>query len=290
MNIIRAPLKRRTVIGLLLAVLLGPTVRSVAAAEIDSSHLQALGEVAYHDWRSPSLGRRFHVFVDLPENYANSDEPYPAVYLLDGGNSFPLVSALQHYLRFGDEAPPLLLVGISYGADTFREGNWRQTDFTAEAEEPGFWGGAGAFQSALAGELIPLIEAHYRADPRRRILFGHSLGGQFVLYSSLTRPELFFGHIASNPVLSRNLDFFLDYRGPGEAPARATRLFVAMAEFERDELRPATQAWRRHWEQVSCPPWRWTFRILPGQSHLSAVPESFRHGIDWLLAAGHAPP
>jgi predicted alpha/beta superfamily hydrolase len=39
------------------------------------------------------------------------------------------------------------------------------------------------------------------------------LGGQFVLYTALTRPDLFWGHIASNPALHRNLPFYPENHG-----------------------------------------------------------------------------
>ncbi len=201
-------------------LLLFMTLVSLATASmadvIDTRLLQSLGEVKYHELKSEQLGRSFHIFVDLPEDYLDSTQNYPTVYLLDGGNTFPLMAAYHHYLRFGDEAPAAILVGVSYGADTFEEGNWRSTDFTAASGEREFWGGAGVFQAVLQDELLPLIEGNYRADPARRIIFGHSLGGQFVLFNALTKPELFFGHIASNPALHRNLPFFLSWHGDGE--------------------------------------------------------------------------
>jgi predicted alpha/beta superfamily hydrolase len=42
------------------------------------------------------------------------------------------------------------------------------------------------FLAFLKSELIPLIEANYRADPARRILGGHSFGGLFTLYAMFT--------------------------------------------------------------------------------------------------------
>ena len=118
---------------LLITVLLLSTLIS-RADSLDAGLLQSLGEVKYHELKSAQLGRPFHIFVDLPEDYQVSEQSYPTVYLLDGGNTFPLMSAYHHYLRFGDEAPAVILVGISYGADTFKEGNWRSTDYTAPSE------------------------------------------------------------------------------------------------------------------------------------------------------------
>ena len=166
----------------------------------------------------------------------------------------------------------------------------RQTDFTAPAEEREFWGGAGAFQQMLAEELLPLVESRYRADTSRRILFGHSLGGQFVLYSALTRPDLFSGHIASSPVLHLNLPFFRKGRGGGDAPGPVTRLFVSSGELEANRFRRPVEAWSGHWQSQECLPWHLKVRTLHGQTHFSATPEAFRQGLDWLFTGQAALP
>lgn len=254
------------------------------AENLDTQLLQSLGEVKYHELRPAKLERSFHIFVDLPENYHDEGRSYPTVYLLDGGNTFPLITAHHHYLRFGDEAPEAILVGISYGADTFEEGNWRSTDYTAPSDERDFWGGAAVFQSVLQDELIPLIESVYRADPSQRILFGQSLGGQFVLFNALTKPQLFFGHIASNPALHRNLPFFLTWHGGGDVTVPVSKVFVSSGEFDDQRFREPAAKWINHWQAVNPKPWVLETRVLAGQTHLSATPEAFRQGLTWLFS------
>ena len=251
--------------------------------KLDSQLLQSLGEVKYHELKSTKLGRSFHIFVDLPEDYREEGEKYPTIYLLDGGNTFPLMAAHHHYLRFGDEAPAAILVGISYGADTFKEGNWRSTDYTAPSEELDFWGGAAVFQDVLKDELMPLIESSYRSDPGQRVLFGHSLGGQFVLFNALTKPELFFGHIASNPALHRNLPFFLSWHGEEGGVKPASKVFVSSGELDDPRFLEPALKWVKHWQSVKPGPWVLETRILAGQTHLSATPEAFRQGMAWLF-------
>jgi predicted alpha/beta superfamily hydrolase len=268
---------------LLLFTLLSLTVTS-SAENLNSQLLQSLGDVKYHELKSSKLGRSFHIFVDLPENYHNNGENYPTVYLLDGGNTFPLMAAYHHYLRFGDEVPAVILVGISYGADTFKEGNWRSTDYTAPSKERDFWGGASVFQAVLQEELMPMIEGSYRSDPEQRILFGHSLGGQFVLFNALSRPGLFSVHIASNPALHRNLPFFLGWHGEKEFTHPRSRLFVSSGEYEDPVFREPALEWMEHWQSAATRPWILETRTLAGQSHLSAVPEAYRQGIEWSFS------
>lgn len=270
--------------ALLLTLLLAICGGAPAADPADLSFLQGLGETRYHRLESDSLGRPLHIHVRVPEATGGSAGALPAVYLLDGGLNFPLLSAYYHYLRIGEELPELILVGISYGSDRFDEGNYRASDFTAPASDREWWGGAPRFQAMLERELLPWVEAQFPADPRRRILFGQSLGGQFVLYSALTRPTLFWGHLASNPALHRNVDFFLAWRGAGEAPADATRLFVSVGEFDEARFREPATRWIGHWSRQAVRPFELETRTLPGQTHLSAAPEAFRQGLSWLFA------
>jgi predicted alpha/beta superfamily hydrolase len=270
----------------LLFLSLGLSLPARGAEPADLRYLQGLGDTRYHRLDSATLERPLHVYVRVPE--ADPDAPgrrYPVVYLLDGGTFFPLLSAYYHALRWGEELPELVLVGISYGSDRFEGGNYRASDFTAPAADREWWGGAPKFQQALADELLPLIESTYPADPARRVLLGQSLGGQFVLYSALTRPDLFFGHVASNPALHRNLDEFLAWRGAAPMPAAATRLFVIEAEFDDERFRQPALKWIEHWSAAGREkPFRLEVRMLDGHTHLSAVTEAFRLGVPWLFA------
>jgi len=261
----------------------------VLGSNIDPSLLQGLGDVRYHEYESTGLDRTFHVFVRLPEEYDFSEGTLPTVYLLDGGITFPLLSAYYRYLRLGEEVPISILVGIAYGTDDWQQGNKRSTDYTAPSDEREFWGGAGRFQQMLADELLPFIESTYRSDPARRVLFGQSLGGQFVLYTAQTRPDLFWGHIASNPALHRNLDFFLATR-PENATLDRSKLFVAEATGDAEEFLEPRARWIEHWSVVDTPPWELEIRRLDGHSHFSAVPAAFRQGMFWLFAPAEAGP
>lgn len=274
----------KSIFLLLLAILVLPVHVIAQNENLDSNLLQSLGDVKYHELKSTRLERSFHIFVDLPEDYRDSDQSYPTIYLLDGGNTFPLLAAHHHYLRIGNEAPAAILVGISYGADTFKEGNWRSKDFTAPSEERDYWGGAAVFQAMLEDELLPMIEAAYRSDPARRIIFGQSLGGQFVLFNALSKPTLFFGHIASNPALHRNLPFFLKWHGETGSTSPLSRVFVSSGEYDDPVYRGPALEWFKHWQAVSPSPWTLETRTLNGQTHLSATPEAFRQGLEWIFA------
>jgi len=257
------------------------------AADFDASKLEGLGDTRYQLFNSEKLGHPLHIYVRVPESAAEKPRRrYPTVYLLDGGTTYPLLSAYYHYLRLGKEVPELLLVGISYGSDRFKDGNYRASDYTAPAEAHDYWGDAGLFQTVLSEELMPLIEQQYPSDAKQRMVFGHSLGGQFVLYAALTRPELYSGLIASNPALNLNLDFFLKWQGGGEKPSNATRVFVSESELDAPELRGPAMRWIEHWSTPgTTAPFELKVQQPAGESHMSAIPEAFRQGLLWLFPA-----
>ena len=269
---------------LLLTLAICAVLAAKATAQtFDPQYLEGLDNSRYHLIESETVGRQYHLYVRLPDDYASTGSRFPVIYVLDGGSLFPLFASYAGYLESGEEMPDAIIVGISYGAADFAGGNFRGTDYTAPSDERDYYGGAGKFQAFLKNKLIPFVESEYPADPARRVIFGQSLGGQFVLYSAQTEPGLFWGHIASNPALHRNLGFFLETTpdGPGK-----TRLFVASATGDDPEYRIPALAWIEHWTRKQVAQWDLEIRHLDGHSHTSAPPASFRDGLVWMFGSG----
>ena len=257
---------------------------STASSAVETRFMQGLGDTRYQHVDSETLGRRFHIFVMLPDGYEQAPrENYPTIYVLDGGALFPLLAAYYRYLNFGKEIPDTIIVGISYGSATFEDGNYRSTDYTAWSPERDYWGGAAKFQRFLGDELFPFIEGNYRSRADRRVIFGQSIGGQFVLYTALTKPGLFWGHVASNPALHRNLPFFLQQHGKAGKGGERPRLFVGSGSEDDPRFRAPTLEWIEHWSTTSDNPWRLKTMDLEGHTHMSAPPASFRQGMSWLF-------
>ena len=278
---------RQATASLLAAILL---LAPASSWGLDTRLLYGLGDSHYLRVESETIGRDFHIFVMLPDGYERHPEKsYPTVYVLDGGALYPLLVAYYRYLNFGNETPDAIIVGISYGSVTFEGGNYRSADYTAKTDEREYWGGAGNFQKFLRDEMIPSVEHNYRSRPDRRIIFGQSIGGQFVLYTALTEPNLFWGYIASNPALHRNLPFFLQSHGAASAAGEPSRLFVASASKDDPEYRLPALSWIEHWSDKDDAPWQLETMILDGHSHMSAPPASFRQGMRWLFSSQQVP-
>ena len=260
-------------------------VMSSVFAAVDVQFMQGLGDTRYHHIESAAVGRGYHVYVMLPDGYdSTADDTYPTIYILDGGALFPLFAAYYRYLNFGEEIPDSIIVGVSYGSDTFEGGNFRSTDYTAPSDERDYWGGAKKFQSFLSDELIPMIEGNYQSRADRRVIFGQSIGGQFVLYTALTKPNLFWGHVASNPALHRNLPFYLEKHADAEPGHEQSRLFVADGTLNDAEYREPNLQWIDYWSERDDKPWQLKTVDLEGHSHMSAPPASFRQGMYWLFS------
>lgn len=261
---------------ILLFILLAPPAWSG-----DFKSVQGLNDPDVFTLRASALNRPFNILVRLPLGYESAKAPLPTLYLLDGGHTFPMLSAYYQYLAFGEEVPDMIIVGISYGADSFEDGNFRGSDFTARAESRAHYGGAPKFQAFLKNELLPYIENKYRSDPAKRMIFGQSLGGQFVLYTAQTQPTLFWGHIASNPALHRNLDFFL--QNARQDQKTNSLLFVSSGTNDEQQFRVPAVKWMKHWQQAPNKPWQLKTVDLEGHGHFSPAPAAFRGGIRWFF-------
>ena len=249
----------------------------------DFRFLYSLSESKYHEIKYDALDQSYHIYVMLPDTFEKG-KTYPTVYLLDGGITYPLLSSFYNYVRYGEELPPLIIVGISYGTDDWQQGNMRSRDFTASSTEKSFWGGAPEFQKFLTSKLIPFIETNYPSDSDQRIIFGQSLGGQFVLYTAQTKPNLFMGYIASNPALHRNLDFFLETKPKQINTEKLPRLFVSSGSHDDVRFRQPALEWFQFWNGQKSLPWTLKTTTLEGQTHFSAAPTAFHQGLRWIFS------
>ena len=250
------------------------------ASVVSVPGLHGLNDSHHFKLSSEQTGHNYHLVVGLPRDY-DSSQTYPTVYILDGGALYPMLKSYSVYLQHAGDMPPAILVAVSYGTDDWQQGNQRSSDYTAPSAERDYWGGAQKFQAFLEQDVMPLVESKFASDPDKRILFGQSIGGQFVLYSAQTKPMLFWGHIASNAALHRNLPFFLE-TVPKSSKGQSN-LFVASAEFDDKVFREPLLAWMKHWSDVASLPWQLKTVTLKGHNHFSAPPASFRQGMIWLF-------
>ena len=88
------------------AILIFAAAATISGGQaVDIVGLQGLGETRRHVAESAVLDKRLHVLVGLPDGYdASAGERYPTVYILDGGELYPMLRAYSKYLYSGGEA------------------------------------------------------------------------------------------------------------------------------------------------------------------------------------------
>jgi hypothetical protein len=105
--------------------------------------------------------------------------------------------------------PPVIIVGIKNNYWYNINQDSRDRDLLPKhVEGSPLSGGADSFISFLKNELIPYINNKYSVTGTN-ILFGHSYGGMFTIYTFLTQPQIFNSYIASDPALWWNEGYVL---------------------------------------------------------------------------------
>ena len=157
---------------------------AVLTACIDGSKTRkgpgnTVGSVTLATIKSAQTGYVYTLFIYLPESYGMGTTTYPVIYATDGDAAFPPEGRFVNFTKILQRRhSDAILVGIG-GTER------RRKDFVLP--------GAKAYHEFITLELIPFVESRFRADPKRRILSGLSLGGAFVVTSLfLEAPDTLF--------------------------------------------------------------------------------------------------
>ena len=152
----------------------------------------------------------YRIFISCPKE-APPANGYPVIYALDGDAIFnTLAEAARLQTRKPHGYDPVVIVGIGYPSREPFDMKRRCYDFTMPAEAENLpkrpngeeWperGGANVFLDFIETELKPELAGEYPIDPSRQTIFGHSLGGLFVLHALFNRPQSFQTYVAGSP-------------------------------------------------------------------------------------------
>ncbi|MEO7598307.1 MAG: alpha/beta hydrolase-fold protein [Opitutus sp.] len=148
---------------------------------------------------SPQTGNEYHIYVVEPE-VGPTSQATPTLLFMDGDDQFSAGVKAYQELRAEKKLPPLLLVGVGYGASYSKPENRRGRDYTPtqHSDEPTS-GGADAFLTFLTDTLWPELKRRYSISEHARGIAGHSLGSLLVLHALWKIPPFFTHHLASAP-------------------------------------------------------------------------------------------
>jgi uncharacterized protein len=251
---------------------------------------------AVHEIRSDKLGRSYDLYVRTPPEYsseANALRRYPVIYINDAHYTFQTAAGVTlSPMRHGG-VEPAILVAISYakgegGADS----RGRDLTPTPNSSRPDKSGGARAYLTFIKDEVIPFVEAAYRADPARRTLTGQSYGGLFGAFALFEEPGLFADYILTSPSLwyGDGVMFDLEAEFARTHTALPARVFFAIGETETpainggeydmvgDQKRFADQLRARNYEGLTV-----RDEVVEGGTHLTTFPIGLLRGLMWQL-------
>lgn len=147
--------------------------------------------------------RHWRVTLGIPRQRAARDG-FAALYMLDGNAALMEFDA-ELLAKLARGRPPVL-VFVGYDNDLRIDGAQRTGDYTPSAVDDGTGqgargGGAAAFAKVLIEQVQPETRRRARIDRSREALWGHSLGGLFVLNLLYTRGDAFARWFPASPSL-----------------------------------------------------------------------------------------
>lgn len=217
-------------------------------------------------------GRPYRIIVSAPQGPVPAGG-FPVIYVIDGDAWFGTAVEVAR-AREWSRLTPAIIVGVGYPDHYFLDPVRRSYDFTPPGStDPDFegvaLGGADEFLAFLTGMLKPWVAAHHSIDAHRQILFGHSLGGLFVLHAVFTAPQSFDTYVAASPsirfsggIVMKAEPVFLS-----NPACKSVRLLVTLGEFEGRPSPGQIADYRRYYTAHP--------ESIPGQTVDQAIAELF---------------
>jgi predicted alpha/beta superfamily hydrolase len=258
--------------------------------------------------KSKYTNRKYRITISLPYSYIKSDrlvdpfdkplEKWPVVYVTDGNWYSGMITDMVRCMAWCGRITDAIIVGIGYAEnpdpqESWRDmAAWRNSDLVPVRDEgvekyyleefvmrPSPTGGAHKFLNFLQHELIPAIEKEFRADPRKRVLAGHSYGGTFAAFTLFEASNLFDSYIIGSPSLTEG-DSYLFKREELFAKRRkklAAKIYLYVGELDgnlNDVTRFGTLLEGRQYKGLTL-----IRQTLPDEDHCTAIPLGFQAGL-----------
>ncbi|KZN53006.1 hypothetical protein N476_09480 [Pseudoalteromonas luteoviolacea H33] len=160
-----------------------------------------------HSLYSEVLSEQRKIFIRLPKSY-DENKTYPVIIKSDGNFNLSRWDESLIQLAQAGKVEDSIVVAIPnlFWTDSRNRDlvpPFARKDVAIEARPPNenspeIFGRADLFLSFIETEVLPYVEANYKVS-ENRVLTGFSAGGSFVLYTLITKPELFSGYFAFSP-------------------------------------------------------------------------------------------
>jgi predicted alpha/beta superfamily hydrolase len=240
--------------------------------------------------KSSFNNKTYRLYVSLPKTYSNLDTlHYPVLYVLDGKFSFTSFHSIREVLDLGKEIKEIIIVAIADSGET--DSDWlaeRYNDFTPSnvPQSDIQWskmmnisdgklksGGADLFLNTLQNNMIPFIDKHYKTNTDRG-LSGHSLGGLFVGYCLVKKPDLFKRYGINSPSFwwNNNEILSLENSFAKQGKSISANVFLSAGALEGNMMISPMTAFTDSLKNHDYKGLIITSQIFDGETHLSVVP------------------
>lgn len=178
-------------------------------SRVDHSLSNSIANLKLIEVESINTGQKYTIGIGLPTSYhSDTNKTYPVIYQLDAEIALHTSIETSRGLAVSGDLEEVIIVGIfNYALHselldlTPSKATHPDTKFVGNITENLPTGESDLFYKFLVDELMPKINASYRADKISNVLFGHSLGGLFCL-STLQKEKSPFSHyLISSPAL-----------------------------------------------------------------------------------------
>jgi predicted alpha/beta superfamily hydrolase len=244
----------------------------------------------------------YQIYVSKPTQEA-PPEGFPVIYLLDANALFAtMVETLRVQSRVPEKTGvhPTVVVGIGYPTVEPFDSS-RFYDFTMptskevldalpvrnkDAARPQV-GGADAFRAFIEQELKPRIERDYLIDTKQQAVFGHSLGGLFVLQTLFTQPNTFQTYIAGSPSVHWNKVMLREQEElyTSDLQQMNHKLLITIGELEKDHPSNMGENAKELYERLALIPnekLQADFYEFEGEGHISVLPALVSRAVRFL--------
>lgn len=240
---------------------------------------------------SKIIGDKFLIQCYIPDQKATPTDSLPIVFVLDSDMSFGLTYDIVRWLNWGQEIPPVAIIGISYGTGQKDWWDKRSRDYTPSKNLIKIWGewpysgGGDNFKKFLELELFKFIKDEFNLKSENKTIIGLSFGGLICTDILFSNPALFDNYIILGPALLWNdKEIFKKENKYFESHKTLnTNVFTAIGILDDKTI---TEPWTefvtlikaRNYSGLTFNTW-----IIDKETHLSMLPAGLYRGLKMTL-------
>ena len=212
--------------------------------------------------KSQILNENRSIIIYKPQNILQTDS-VKFLYLLDGEYSNYRYQRLKE--QFKDSITNLIAVGI---INTDRR---RDLLYVKSADK---------FLDFIISELIPLTEKDYKTNTR--ILYGHSFGGGFTVYSLINTPNYFNYFLASSPTPIMDLINKENYQQIDSTSKRKIIFYFSYGSKDLKQVSKWSEKLKDNLTGMRFKNLDWRFKIFEGKDHNDSDVVALLNGLNDL--------